>query len=77
MGRLIGCSGMKPDTDRVKAIMKMPPAKNVTDVHKVIGMNNYLGKCVPGLSTVMKLLSDQLKSDAVWYWGPQQEQIHT
>ena len=77
IGSLVGRSGVKPDPDRVEAIVKMPPPENVTDQHWVIGMINYLGKSVPGLSTIMKQMSDLLNSDAVWYWQPLQEQAYT
>lgn len=36
-------------------------------------MVNYLGRFIPDLSTVMKPMTDLLKGDNAWFWGPEQE----
>ena len=36
-------------------------------------MVNYLGQYVANLSTIMKPMTDLLKGDAAWFWGPEQE----
>lgn len=37
-------------------------------------MIHYLGRYVPHLSDVIRPLNELLKRDAVWYWGPVQEE---
>jgi len=37
-------------------------------------MANYLYRFIPDLSTVLKPLTDLLKSDTAWIWNTNQEQ---
>lgn len=73
MGNVVGHKGVKPDPEKVTAICKFPAPENMTELRRVIGMANYLGRFVPALSTLMKPMTDLLKSDVVWQWGPDQE----
>ena len=38
-----------------------------------MGMTNYLERFIPNLATEMHPMSDLLKSDSVWTWGPPQQ----
>ena len=48
--------------------------QNETELRRVLGMANYLGRFIDGLSMLMKPMSELLKGDMVWQWGPKQEQ---
>ena len=72
-GHVVSKDGVEPHPDRVAAIMELPPPTNVTELKSVNGMFNYVAKFVPHLSTVMKPMTDLLKADAAWVWGPDQE----
>ena len=52
----------------------LPAAQNETELRRVLGVANYLGRFIDGLSMLMKPMSELLKSDVVWQWGPKQEQ---
>ena len=73
-GHTISESGVSPDPDKVKAIIELKPHGNVTELRRVLGMINYLGRYLPNLSTVMKPMTDLLKSDTSWLWGIDQQQ---
>ena len=47
---------------------------NVTKLSRVVGIINYLGRFLPDLSSVMKPITDLLKSDVAWQWGTPQQQ---
>lgn len=47
---------------------------NVPELHRVIGIINYLGRFIPNLATVMQPMTDLLKSDRTWTWGPPQQE---
>ncbi|MCG8045736.1 MAG: RNase H-like domain-containing protein, partial [Candidatus Thiodiazotropha endolucinida] len=47
--------------------------ENVTELQRVLGMINYLGRYIPDLSTIVKPMTDLLKSKTAWFWGPDQE----
>jgi transposase InsO family protein len=54
--------------------MKLEAPKNVTELRRIIGMINYLGRFTKNLSTIMKPLTDLLKKNIQWCWdSPQQK----
>lgn len=67
-------TGIKSNPEKVRAIIKLPSPTNVTELHQMIGMINYLCKFFPDLLTVMHLINSLLKTDAVWIWRETQEQ---
>ena len=55
------------------AIKDLKEPTNVKELRRVIGMVQYLGKFVFDLSTIMKPMTDLLKSTSVLSWGPDQQ----
>ena len=47
---------------------------NVPELRRVIGVINYLGRFVPNLATIMQPMTDLLKSNRAWTWGPSQQE---
>lgn len=72
-GHTISEDGIQPNADRVAAIRNMAPPTNVTELRRVIGMINYLGRFVPNLASVMKPMSDLLKGTNAWTWDSAQD----
>ena len=72
-GHLVGAHGIRPHSEKVKAICELPQPTCTTDLKHTLGMFNYLGKFTQGLSSILSPLSDLLKSDTVFAWGPAQE----
>ena len=52
----------------------MSAPENVTELRRLLGMANYLCRFLPDLSTVLKPMTDLLKSDMAWVWSTSQEQ---
>ena len=72
-GHSVGRDGVKPQAEKVKAIQQLPPPTSVTELRTALGMINYLTKFTPGLASMIKPLTDLLKAEAVWQWGPSQQ----
>ncbi len=72
-GHLVGKEGIKPQPDKTTAIASLSPPNDVKELRTVIGMFNYLAKFLLHLSTTMKPMSNLLKSDMHWSWGPAQQ----
>jgi transposase InsO family protein len=72
-GHQISEHGIKPSADKIEAITKMPPPKNLGELRTIMGMLNYHAKFINNLADTIKPMSDLLKSDAAWLWGPAQE----
>ena len=54
LGHIIDASGIRPDPDKVKAILSMPEPTNVSDVRRVLGIVNHLSKFSPKLADPFK-----------------------
>lgn len=77
LGQVVTKDGIAPNPERVKAITAMEPPQNVSELRRLLGMVNYLGRYLPNLSTVLQPLNELLKSDRDWCWGPQQDRAFT
>lgn len=73
-GHLIGANGVQPHPEKVKAIAELEQPNNVSELRTVLGMFNYLAKFLPNMSTVLKPITNLLKSDVCWQWCPEQEE---
>ena len=72
-GHLLTTEGLKPDPEKVRAVVEMPRPKDRDDVLRLNGMVNYLSRFLPHLSDVMKPLRDLTHKDAAWCWDDLQE----
>lgn len=54
---------IKPNPDKVEAIVKLWPTKNVNELCEFLGMVNYLIKCIPNLAEITASLKILLKTD--------------
>ena len=73
-GHIVDCNRVSPSADKVKAILELSPPEDVSELKRILGMITYLGKFLPDLTTIMKPISELVKTDVVWIWGPAQEQ---
>ena len=76
LGHKFGKDGVRPDPEKIKAVVNMPAPTNVQELQRVRGMINYLGAFIPNLAARMKPMNDLLKSDAEWQWGPEQDKSY-
>ena len=72
-GHVVGRDGVKPSPNKIKAILELKPPENITELRSIDGMFQFLGKFVPHFSTVMKPVTELLKSDRAWVWGSVQQ----
>ena len=67
-GALYTSEGIKPDPRKVEDIRAMPTPQNKDDIHKFMGLINYLGSYIPHLAAKTKPLQDFLKKDVPFQW---------
>ena len=63
-GHLIGGDGIKPDPERVEALLELSRANNVSELRTVLGTFQYLAKFVRDMSSVMTPMTDLLGGKA-------------
>ncbi|GFX52843.1 transposon Tf2-9 polyprotein [Trichonephila clavipes] len=72
-GQIIFKSGIKPDSDYIKAIVEIPTPKSKTEVVRLLGMMNILSKFIPNVSKVTAPLREIIHENVEFNWGKEQE----
>ena len=73
VGHLLTDKGVIPDPNKIKAIQKMPPPENQTELQRILGMTNYLSKFIPNYSEVTSVVRSLLHKDSEWCWLKQHQ----
>ncbi|XP_055856265.1 uncharacterized protein K02A2.6-like [Episyrphus balteatus] len=73
IGHLFSHDGVRPDPSKVEAICAIPRPKSKTELQRFLGMVNYLGTFVKGMSTQNVNLRNLLKKDVEWHWSDDHE----
>jgi hypothetical protein len=73
LGHVVSGSGIKPDLDKVKAIMEIKPPLNKTEARRFTGMVNYLSKFSSALARLCIPIYKVSGSRSEWIWGPDQQ----
>ena len=73
IGHVISQDGVKPDGEKVDAIMNMPPPTDKKGVERLLGTVNYLAKFIPNMSVINEPIRQLLRSDTLFTWGKEQE----
>ncbi len=67
-GNLYTDKGIRPDPAKVQDIQKMPAPQSKDDLHRFMGMMNYLSPYIPKFADKAHNLRGLLKSDSQWIW---------
>ncbi|XP_048255270.1 uncharacterized protein K02A2.6-like [Haliotis rufescens] len=73
LGDRISVDGLKPDPNKVKAIMDLQKPTEKKELQRFLGMVNYLGRYIQDLSTKSAPLRQLLEKDSHWSWSHEQD----
>ncbi len=73
LGHVLAPGVMRPDPDKVRAVVDFPTPRNVKQVQQFLGLAGYYQGLVPSFSMVAKPLHQLLRKDSEWHWGEPQE----
>ncbi|XP_055621905.1 uncharacterized protein LOC129765528 [Toxorhynchites rutilus septentrionalis] len=68
LGQLLDSEGIRPDPDKVKAIINMPPPNYVPTLRSYLGAINYYGKYIREMRKLRQPLDELLKEGASFQW---------
>ncbi|KAM7286496.1 uncharacterized protein ISCGN_030299 [Ixodes scapularis] len=54
LGHVMGAEGIRPDPEKVRAIVDFPAPVCVTETRQFVGMANQVGRFLPNLSEKLK-----------------------
>ena len=74
IGHVLTDKGLKPDPNKIKAMLEMPKPTDVPGIQRLIGFVNYLSKFLPRLSEVCEPLRKLMAKEVEWHWTEHQEQ---
>lgn len=63
LGFKINKDGIRPDPGKVDAIINMEEPTNTTELRRIIGMVNFLGKYIPHLFSILRPMSELLEKE--------------
>jgi hypothetical protein len=76
VGHTFTSEGIKPDKEKVQAILLMPEPSTKQELQRFIGMIQYLAKFIPGLSEKSAPLRSLLKKNAAWQWNAEHQRAY-
>ena len=75
MGHLLSEEGLRPDPEKVRAIIDMTNPKYKKGMQRLLGFINYLAKLLPHLSDICEPLRRLSDRESIWTWQPQHEDV--
>ena len=72
LGHLISHGKIKIDPDKIISVQKFPIPSNVKSLQSFLGLAGYCRRFIHSYSTITAPLTNLLRSDVPWTWGPAQ-----
>ena len=72
LGFKINKEGTAPLPEKVTAMTKAPPPRNITEFKAFLGAVNYYHSHLPNLSSTLEPLHSLMRKGTVWRWGASQ-----
>lgn len=76
LGHVISAEGIRPSSEKTRAVSNTPASQNVTQLRSFLGLLNYYGKFLPNLSSVLAPLYTLLQKGSSWKWEKEQK-VHS
>ena len=73
LGHVLDQDGIHADPEKTSAISNMEQPQSVTDLRRLMGLVNQLGKFSPRIAEISQPLRGLLSNKSAWVWGPDQE----
>ena len=77
LGHIIGNGLIKPDDEKVRAVVEMATPEDKKAVQRFLGMVTYVAKFIPNLSEISAPLRDVIKNNVEFEWSYAQEAAYT
>ena len=75
VGHVLSADDVKPDPQKVEAIISMPTPANREDLQRFLGVVTYLSKFIPNMSQKSVPLRQLLQKDVEWSRGQEEDTL--
>lgn len=73
LGHVVDADGMRPDPKKVAAVQEWPRPTTVSELRSFLGLASYYRRFVEGFSRLTAPLTELLRKNTPYVWGPRQE----
>ena len=73
LGHAISVDGLQPTNRKIRTITQAPVPRDVKQLRAFLGLNNYYGKFIKNLSSLLSPLYKLLEKKRHWSWGEEQQ----
>ena len=74
LGHVVDKDGTRADPKKISAIVNMKTPSNITELRRLLGMANQLGKFSPNIAKITQPLRSLLNKNCSWHWDLPQEE---
>ena len=74
LGHVVNRNGIQVEESKVKAVSEWPQPKDASEVRSFLGLASFYRRFVPRFAHLAAPLTDLLRKDIRYEWGPPQEQ---
>lgn len=68
LGHILSSDGLKPDKEKINAILEMEEPKNKKELQTILGMVTYINKFLPNLTNVTDSMRQLLRKNSEFVW---------
>ncbi|MBM6549427.1 hypothetical protein H7673_11295 [Streptococcus dysgalactiae subsp. equisimilis] len=69
LGFILDKNGRRPDPEKIRAIQKMPPPKDMTTLRSFLGLVSHYSTFLPDMHRIRNPLNCLLTKDQPWNWS--------
>ena len=73
IGHIISKEGIQVNPEKLRAIMNLARPQNVSELRRLLGRENHVGKFAKNLAETTKPLRDLRRKDTAWIWDESQK----
>jgi hypothetical protein len=72
LGHVVTSEGVKPDSDKIKAVVEFPTPRTKKDIKSFLGLAGYYRKFIADFSAIARPLTNLLNKEKQWQWTEEQ-----